>query len=150
MPIKRADSPASGARIVGHRYRDELDHHEQDSKEQLRQHGFESSERPCTASADEQKGMSCATKHTPCKLITWFSFHIHRARGVRDAGAILHASQANSRYFSSGPNGVRYRRLGEPTVETDKGFRLDSLLCPAHQPSGARCVSLLLLFMEQS
>ena len=66
MPVQRADSPASSARIVGRRYRDELAHNEHDSGKQLRQHGFESSEKPCAASADERTRTHCATKHTPC------------------------------------------------------------------------------------
>ena len=74
----------STARIVGRRYRDELAYNEHDAVKHLRQHGFESPEKSCVAIADEQKRTSCATKHTPCKKITWFAFHIHVARGVRD------------------------------------------------------------------
>jgi hypothetical protein len=36
MPKKRADSPASGARIVGRRYGNELDSQEHDSMKPLR------------------------------------------------------------------------------------------------------------------
>jgi hypothetical protein len=54
MPVKRADSPASGARFVGRRYCDELDSQEHDSVKPLRQHGFESPEKSCAARADEQ------------------------------------------------------------------------------------------------
>ena len=84
MPKKCADSPASSARIVGRRYRDELAHNEHDSGKQLRQHGFESPERPCAASADEQNKDELRHEAHAVLTITWFSFYIHVARGVRD------------------------------------------------------------------
>jgi hypothetical protein len=54
MLKKRAAHPPSAARFVGRRSRDELDHHEHDSVKHLRQHGFESPEKPCVAIADER------------------------------------------------------------------------------------------------
>jgi hypothetical protein len=83
MPLKRADSPASSARFVGRRSRDELDSQEHDSAKHLRQHGFESSEKSCAASADEQRKDSLRHEAHAVLKLTWFSFRIHLARGVR-------------------------------------------------------------------
>jgi hypothetical protein len=104
MPEKRADSPASSARFVGRRSRDELDSYEHDSTKHLCQHGFESPEKLCVASADEpstnpSRSTLCAAK------ITWKTFHIMSCGAVCAllTGAILHNLQANSRYFSRRP-----------------------------------------------
>jgi hypothetical protein len=112
MPEKRADSPASSARFVGRRYRDELDSSEHASTKHLRQHGFESPEKLCVASADEpstnpSRSTLCAAK------ITWKTFHIISCGAVCAllTGAILHDPQANSRYFSRRPTVcVRYSK----------------------------------------
>jgi len=47
--------------------------------------------------------------------------------------------------FSEAPNGLRYRRLGEPTNETEPNSSLESNpKRGAHQPSGARFVGQFL------
>ena len=89
---KRAESHLSGARIVGRRLGNELDSYEHDSGKQLRQHGFESSEKPCAASADELATTS-SRKHTLCT---------HRVCGR--TGAILHDPQTDPTVFLSPPN----------------------------------------------
>jgi hypothetical protein len=52
--LARRVPPSPPARIVGRRYCNELAYDEHDSVKHLRQHGFESPERPCVAIADER------------------------------------------------------------------------------------------------
>ncbi len=105
LPVKRADSPASGARFVGRRYGNELDSQEHDSSKQLRQHGFESPEKPCAASADERTRTHCATKHILRRpnILKQFLYSYSRRCMCVITGAILHDPQMNSRYFSRRP-----------------------------------------------
>jgi hypothetical protein len=107
MPLKRADSPASSARFVGRRYRDELDDNEHDAVKHLRQHGFESSEKSCTAIADEQNQDELRHEAHAVRTITWFSFHIHKARGVRAHWSNSTRPSSELTVLFPAPNGVR-------------------------------------------
>ena len=60
-------------------------------------------EQNSAAIADELYITRCATRHTPCRKITWLSMAIHlTARGVPDAGAMLHGLQASHVQFLPG------------------------------------------------
>ena len=83
-------------------------------KKQLRQHGFESPERPCAASADEQERTCCATKHLKRRPdnLKYYSFYIQRRLKCTTTGARLHALRADFKPFVPPPNGLRYLRVG--------------------------------------
>ena len=78
-------------------------------KKQLRQHGFESPERPCAASADEQERTCCATKHLKRRPdnLKYYSFYIQRRLKCTTTGARLHALRADFKPFVPPPNGWR-------------------------------------------
>ena len=83
MPVKRADSPASGARIVGRRYRGELDSHEHDSVQHLRQPGFERARETRRSKCGRANRDSLRHEAHAVLKITWQTFCFHVARGVR-------------------------------------------------------------------
>jgi hypothetical protein len=64
--------------------------------------------------------------------ITWLALDIQLARGVRDNRSDSTWPSSELTVFISAPNGSRYRRLGEPTDETEKTPHLDLLFwrCP--------------------